>query len=171
MAESKVWLVTGSSRGLGRSIASAAAASGATVMATARRPKDLDGLVGEYPGRVRAVALGSHGDEMVIPLSQATVAGGPLADRLPPATLTALVDRTRDSGAEVVGLLTSGSAFMAPGTSAAHMVLAMARGSREVVPATVDGHAADLRRPGGATAPRARPGHRRTAGRRAGRAR
>ena len=57
MAESKVWLVTGSSRGLGRSIASAAAASGATVMATARRPKDLDGLVGEYPGRVRAVAL------------------------------------------------------------------------------------------------------------------
>lgn len=57
MAESKVWLVTGSSRGLGRSIASAAAASGARVIATARRPKDLDGLVGKYPGRVRAVAL------------------------------------------------------------------------------------------------------------------
>jgi NAD(P)-dependent dehydrogenase (short-subunit alcohol dehydrogenase family) len=57
MAEPKVWLVTGSSRGLGRSIAASAAASGARVMATARRPKDLDDLVAEYPGRVRAVAL------------------------------------------------------------------------------------------------------------------
>ncbi len=109
----------------------------AGVLDTARL-QALVGLTGvDRADRVRAVALGSHGDEMVIPLSQATVAGGPLADRLPPATLTALVDRTRDSGAEVVGLLTSGSAFMAPGTSAAHMVLAMARGSREVVPATV----------------------------------
>ena len=57
MAESKVWLVTGSSRGLGRSISAAAAASGARVIATARRPKDLDDLVAEYPDRVRAVAL------------------------------------------------------------------------------------------------------------------
>jgi NAD(P)-dependent dehydrogenase (short-subunit alcohol dehydrogenase family) len=57
MTETKVWLVTGSSRGRGRSIAAAAAASGARVMATARRPEDLDGLVAEYHGRVRAVAL------------------------------------------------------------------------------------------------------------------
>jgi NAD(P)-dependent dehydrogenase (short-subunit alcohol dehydrogenase family) len=57
MAESKVWLVTGSSRGLGRSIAAAAAASGARVVATARRPKDLDNLVAQHPDRVRAVAL------------------------------------------------------------------------------------------------------------------
>ena len=57
MAESKVWLVTGSSRGLGRSIAAAAVAAGARVIATARRPGDLDDLVAEHPGQVRAVAL------------------------------------------------------------------------------------------------------------------
>lgn len=57
MAASKVWLVTGSSRGLGRSIAAAAAAAGDRVMATARRPADLDDLVAAYPDRVRAYAL------------------------------------------------------------------------------------------------------------------
>ena len=88
-------------------------------------------------GQVGAVALGSHGDEMVIPLSQITLAGRALGDRLPSATTTAVVDRARGSGAEVVGLLKSGSAFMAPGTSAAHMVMAMARGSGGIVPATV----------------------------------
>ncbi|GAA0463961.1 short-chain dehydrogenase/reductase [Paractinoplanes deccanensis] len=57
MTETKVWLVTGSSRGLGRSIAAAAARSGARVVATARRPEQLDGLVAEFPDAVRAVAL------------------------------------------------------------------------------------------------------------------
>ena len=53
----KVWLVTGASRGLGRSIATAAAAAGDRVMATARRPADLDDLVAAHPDRVRAVPL------------------------------------------------------------------------------------------------------------------
>jgi NAD(P)-dependent dehydrogenase (short-subunit alcohol dehydrogenase family) len=57
MDEPKVWLVTGSSRGLGRAIAEAAAASGAKVMATARQPDQLDDLIAAYPGRVETVAL------------------------------------------------------------------------------------------------------------------
>lgn len=57
MEESRVWLVTGSSRGLGRSIAVAAAAAGERVMATARRTTDLDDLVAAYPDRVRAFPL------------------------------------------------------------------------------------------------------------------
>ncbi|MFF5076617.1 oxidoreductase [Actinoplanes sp. NPDC000266] len=57
MSEPKVWLVTGSSRGLGRSIAEAAAADGASVVATARRPEQLDDLVAKFPDSVRAVAL------------------------------------------------------------------------------------------------------------------
>jgi malate dehydrogenase len=80
--------------------------------------------------RIAAVALGSHGDEMVLPLSQVT---GPFDE----AEVEAVVDRARGSGAEVVGLLRSGSAFLAPGTSAARMVLAMATGSGEVMPAAV----------------------------------
>lgn len=95
----------------------------------------LEGLA--RADRIEAVALGSHGDAMVIPLSQASVGGRPLSESADPADLHAIVDRTRASGAEVVGLLRSGSAFMAPGTSTARMVLAMVRDSGEVMPATV----------------------------------
>ena len=91
----------------------------------------------DRPDRVRALALGSHGEEMVIPLSQATVGGGPLTDAVDRAVLDAAVDRARGSGAEVVGLLRSGSAFLAPGTAAASMVLAMVRDTGEVLPAAV----------------------------------
>lgn len=87
--------------------------------------------------RITAWALGSHGEEMVIPLSQATVGDGPLTERIPAERLDAVVDRARGSGAEVVGLLKSGSAFLAPGMSAARMVLAMARDTGEVMPAAV----------------------------------
>jgi malate dehydrogenase len=85
--------------------------------------------------RIDAVALGSHGEEMVVPLSRATTGGRPLAETV--GGLDAVVDRTRGSGAEVVALLSSGSAFLAPGTSAARMVLAMAADSGEVLPAAV----------------------------------
>jgi malate dehydrogenase len=85
--------------------------------------------------RIAAAALGSHGAEMVIPLSQASAGGQPLA--LDAATLDALVARTRESGAEVVGLLRSGSAFVAPGAATARMVLAMATDSDEVMTAAV----------------------------------
>ncbi|BAL87800.1 putative short-chain dehydrogenase/reductase [Actinoplanes missouriensis 431] len=57
MDEPKIWLVTGSSRGLGRAITEAAASSGAKVMATARQPDQLNDLITAYPGRVETVAL------------------------------------------------------------------------------------------------------------------
>jgi malate dehydrogenase len=87
--------------------------------------------------RIQAWALGSHGEEMVIPLSQATAGGRPLTAGVPGAEIEAIVKRARGSGAEVVGLLRSGSAFMAPGMSAARMVLAMAADTGEVMPAAV----------------------------------
>ncbi|HJQ47140.1 MAG TPA: malate dehydrogenase [Amycolatopsis sp.] len=86
---------------------------------------------------IHAVALGSHGEEMVIPLSQARSGARPLTELVDRAALDAVVDRSRGSGAEVVGLLKTGSAFMAPGMSAARMVLAMARDTGEVMPAAV----------------------------------
>lgn len=54
---SQVWFITGSSRGLGRAIAEAALAAGHRVVATARRPAQLDDLVRTYGEQVRAVAL------------------------------------------------------------------------------------------------------------------
>ena len=98
----------------------------------------LTALVGvARPDRVAAMALGSHGEEMVIPLSQATVDGRPITGVVDATTLEALVVRARDSGAEVVRHLKTGSAFFAPAASVARMVLAMAADSREVVPVCV----------------------------------
>jgi malate dehydrogenase len=89
------------------------------------------------PQDVHAIALGSHGDEMVIPLSLATIEGRPIRDVLPADRLGAIVARTRDSGAEVVELLQHGSAFLTPGVATARMVVAMAEDTGEVVPAAV----------------------------------
>ncbi len=87
--------------------------------------------------RIDALALGSHGEEMVIPLSRATADGTALSRAIARTTLDAIVTRARGSGAEVVGLLKTGSAFMAPGTSAAQMVLAMAGNTGELMSAAV----------------------------------
>jgi malate dehydrogenase len=109
----------------------------AGVLDTARFAS-LVGLTGVcHPDQVEAYALGSHGPEMVIPLSQASAVGRPLTDLLDAATLTAITDRTRDSGAEVVSLLKTGSAYFAPGQSAARMVAAMASGSPEIMACAV----------------------------------
>jgi NAD(P)-dependent dehydrogenase (short-subunit alcohol dehydrogenase family) len=53
----KVWLITGSSRGLGRALAEAVLAAGDKLVATARKPKQLADLVDRYGGQVRAVSL------------------------------------------------------------------------------------------------------------------
>jgi malate dehydrogenase len=98
----------------------------------------LVGLTGICrPDEVLAYALGSHGPEMVIPLSQATALGRPLTELLDYDTLRAITDRARDSGAEVVSLLKTGSAYFAPGQSAARMVTAMASSSSEIMPCAV----------------------------------
>jgi NAD(P)-dependent dehydrogenase (short-subunit alcohol dehydrogenase family) len=53
----QTWLITGSSRGLGRALAEAVLAAGHDVVATARDPRQLDDLVAAHPGRARSVAL------------------------------------------------------------------------------------------------------------------
>src|SRR5258708_38979159 len=54
---SKVWFITGSSRGLGRNLAEAALAHGDLLVATARNPEQLSDLVSKYGEQIRAVAL------------------------------------------------------------------------------------------------------------------
>lgn len=92
---------------------------------------------GVSPTDVSVLALGSHGDEMVMPVSQATIQGRPITEFVSADRLDALVDRARNSGAEVVGLLGNGSAFFSPGLSAARMVLAMIEQTGELMAATV----------------------------------
>jgi malate dehydrogenase len=102
------------------------------------RFRSLVGLTGvAKPEDVRAIALGSHGDEMVIPLSQATANAVPLEELVDPQTLADIVKRTRGSGAEVTRLLQAGSAYVSPGCAIARQVEAIVRESDDVVPACV----------------------------------
>jgi malate dehydrogenase len=90
---------------------------------------------------VRTLTLGSHGDTMVPVPSACTVNGKPLADLLSADDVAALVERTRAGGAEIVGLLKTGSAYYAPSAAAAWMARAVAQDSGAVLPvcAWVDG--------------------------------
>jgi malate dehydrogenase len=92
-------------------------------------------------GSVTTLTLGSHGETMVPVPSACTVDGKPLTDVLPPDRIDALVGRTRNGGAEVVGLLKTGSAYFAPSAAAARMARAVADDSGAVLPvcAWVDG--------------------------------
>jgi malate dehydrogenase len=113
----------------------------AGMLDTARFTHFVADRLGVPVGSVRTLTLGSHGDTMVPVPSACTVDGKPLADMLPAAEVDALVERTRNGGAEVVGLLKTGSAFYAPSAAAARMARAVAEDSGAVLPvcAWVDG--------------------------------
>ncbi|QCQ21210.1 malate dehydrogenase [Desulfoglaeba alkanexedens] len=83
---------------------------------------------------VTAFVLGGHGDTMV-PLPRfSTVAGIPLPELLPADKIEALVDRTRNGGAEIVNLLKTGSAFFAPSASAVQMAESILKDKKRILP-------------------------------------
>jgi len=89
------------------------------------------------PADVEALVLGSHGDTM-IPLSRyATVHGIPVSRLIPKERLEAVIERTKNSGAEIVGLLKTGSAFHAPSASIVFMLEAILMGRSRILPASV----------------------------------
>jgi malate dehydrogenase len=95
---------------------------------------------------VTAFVLGGHGDTMVPLVRYSTVAGIPLPDLIKlgwttQEKLDAIVQRTRDGGAEIVNLLKTGSAFYAPASSAISMAESYLRDKRRVLPcaAKLDG--------------------------------
>ncbi len=84
-----------------------------------------------------AFVLGGHGDTMVPLPRYSTVAGIPITELMPEGRVEALVQRTRDGGAEIVGLLKAGSAFYAPSASAVEMVEAILRDKKKILPCCV----------------------------------
>ena len=88
---------------------------------------------------VTAFVLGGHGDTMVPLVRYSTVAGIPLPDLVKMGWTTQekldqIVQRTRDGGAEIVGLLKTGSAFYAPATSAIEMAESYLKDQKRVLP-------------------------------------
>src|SRR4051812_11278509 len=113
----------------------------AGMLDTARFTHFVAETAGVPVGSVRTLTLGSHGDTMVPVPSQCTVDGKPLSSVLDAETIEKLVVRTRNGGAEIVGLLKTGSAYYAPSAAAARMAKAVAEDSGAVIPtcAWVDG--------------------------------
>jgi malate dehydrogenase len=91
--------------------------------------------LGTTPDRVDALVLGSHGETMVPLPRLARASGRPLTQLLSPDRIDALVERTREAGAEIVSLLPRGSAWLAPSAAIADMAKAMGRGEHRVISA------------------------------------
>ncbi len=81
-----------------------------------------------------AFVLGGHGDTMVPLPRYSTVAGIPITELLPPDRIEALADRTRNGGAEIVGLLKTGSAYYAPASAAVEMAEAILKDKKKILP-------------------------------------
>ncbi len=91
---------------------------------------------------VNAFVLGGHGDTMVPLARYSTVAGIPLTDVVKMGWMTKekldqIIQRTRDGGAEIVGLLKTGSAFYAPAASAIAMAESYLKDKKRVLPSAV----------------------------------
>lgn len=83
---------------------------------------------------VDTMVLGSHGDDMVPLPEYTTVSGIPITKLMSADRVEALVERTRKGGGEIVQLLKTGSAYYAPGASAARMAQAIIRDEKQLLP-------------------------------------
>jgi len=83
---------------------------------------------------IQAMVLGGHGDTMVPLISYTSVSGIPVTQLMDRATLDAIVDRTRNGGAEIVKHLKTGSAYYAPSAGAVQMAEAIVHNQRRILP-------------------------------------
>jgi len=81
-----------------------------------------------------AFVLGGHGDTMVPLPRYSTVAGIPITELMTPERIAALVQRTRNGGAEIVGLLKTASAFYAPSAAAVEMAESILKDKKKILP-------------------------------------
>jgi malate dehydrogenase len=83
---------------------------------------------------IQAMVLGGHGDTMVPLISYTSVSGIPVTQLMDRAKLDAIVDRTRNGGAEIVKYLKTGSAYYAPSAGAVQMTEAIVNNQRRILP-------------------------------------
>jgi len=83
---------------------------------------------------IQAMVLGGHGDTMVPLISYTTVSGIPVTQLIERSQLDAIVDRTRNGGAEIVKYLKTGSAYYAPSSGAVQMAEAIVNDQKRILP-------------------------------------
>jgi len=106
------------------------------VLDSARYQLFLAEELGVAPREIEALVLGGHGDSMVPVGRRTTLKGVPVGQLVKPERHQAIIERTRYGGAEIIGLLKTGSAFHAPSAAVFVMVEAILRDSKRVVPAS-----------------------------------
>ena len=106
----------------------------AGILDTARYRAFLAMELGVSVEDIAAILLGGHGDTMV-PIPSCTSVGGiPVTQLIAAERLDAIVERTRKGGAEIVGLLKTGSGYFAPAAATAQMVEAVVRDKKRLIP-------------------------------------
>ncbi len=104
----------------------------AGILDSARMAHFIYEALGYGSGQIRATVMGGHGDTMV-PLSKfTTIAGVPIEDLLDTEQIGDIVRKTKNGGAEIVGLLKTGSAYYAPAKSTAVMVEAILKDTKQI---------------------------------------
>ncbi|RJQ32981.1 MAG: malate dehydrogenase [Actinobacteria bacterium] len=107
----------------------------AGVLDTARYRYFVSDKVSVMPNQVEALIIGSHADDMVVLDRLTKIDGQNAIDKLGKSDLETVKDRTKKAGAEIVGLLKTGSAYFAPGAAAAKMAEAVIKDTKEQMPA------------------------------------
>lgn len=106
----------------------------AGVLDTARYRAFLAEAIDVSVRDIQAMVLGGHGDTMVPLISYTTVSGIPVTQLLERGKLDAIVDRTRNGGAEIVKFLKTGSAYYAPSSGAVQMAEAIVKDEKRILP-------------------------------------
>ncbi len=106
----------------------------AGVLDTARYRSFIALHLGVSVRDISAMVLGGHGDSMVPLPRYTTVSGIPLSELMYEADIQAIIQRTRDGGAEIVKLLKTGSAFYAPAAAAVEMAESVIKDKKRVLP-------------------------------------
>ncbi len=106
----------------------------AGVLDTARYRTFLAMELGVSVEDISALLMGGHGDTMVPMPSCTSVGGIPVSRLIDPKRLEEIVDRTRKGGAEIVGLLKTGSAYYAPAAATTQMVEAIIKDKKRLIP-------------------------------------
>ena len=107
------------------------------VLDTARMRTFIAMEAGAHPKDVYAIVMGGHGDLMVPVSSLTTIGGKNIKDQLSDEKITQIVDRTKSGGAEIVGLLKTGSAYYAPAASTVEMIECILGIKSDILPCSV----------------------------------
>ncbi len=106
----------------------------AGVLDTARYRSFLAEAIDVSVEDIQAMVLGGHGDTMVPLISTTTVSGIPITRFIDRERLDAIVDRTRNGGAEIVKYLKTGSAYYAPSSGSVQMAEAIVKDKKRILP-------------------------------------